>query len=274
MKYDDRRMQDRGMSNQYSGRREDNPPNFGSARSDYGNRAYGGRLNDEGMERGFWDRASDEVSSWFGDEDAERRRMVDERRDQSQNYGQSYGRSNRDTGSWRGSNAESWGMSGRHSMSDRDFRDLRAGDVMTRSVITVHPDDSIQHAARMMSDCDCGAVPVVDWQGRMMGMITDRDITVRMVANRADLSHARVSDCMTNQSFACHVSDSLDSCMRSMSNHKIRRMPIVDDRNRVVGIVSQADLAQHAMDSHGRGERRRVGDVVGAISEPTEGSYS
>ena len=273
MKYDDRRMQVRGM-NQQGMRRGDNPPNFGSARSDYGNRAYGGRLNNEGMERGFLDRASDEVSSWFGDEDAERRRIMDERRDQSQNYGQNYGRSSRQSHSWRGSDAESWGMSSRQNTSDHDFRELRAGDVMTRDVMTVPPDDSIQHAARMMADCDCGAVPVVDWQGRMMGMITDRDITVRMVANRADLSYARVSDCMTNQSFACHVSDSLDSCMRSMSDHQIRRMPIVDDRNRVVGIVSQADLAQHAMDNHGRGERRRVGDVVGAISEPSEGSYN
>ena len=54
-----------------------NPPNLGSARSDYGNLAYGGRLNEEGMERGWWDRASDEVSSWMGDEGAERRRMMD-----------------------------------------------------------------------------------------------------------------------------------------------------------------------------------------------------
>jgi CBS domain-containing protein len=254
-------------------RRGDNAPNFGSARSDYGNRAYGGRLNDEGMERGFWDRASDEVSSWFGDDDAERRRMMDERSDQSQNYGQNYGR-NWQSRSWRGGNAGDWSRSNRQNINDRDFNDLRAGDVMTRNVATVHPDDSIQHAARMMADCDCGAIPVVDWQGRMMGMITDRDITVRMVATRADLSYARVSDCMTTKSFACHVSDSLDGCMRSMADHQIRRMPIVDDRNRVVGIISQADLAQHAMENRGRGERRRVGDVVGSISEPTEGSYS
>lgn len=269
MRYDDRRMQERGMSGQHGLRRGDNPPNLGSARSDYGNRAYGGRLNDEGMERGFWDRASDEVSSWFGDENAERRRMSDERRDQSQDFG----RSNLQPSSRRAETGD-WGRSNRQNLSDRDFNDLRAGDVMTRNVITVHPDDTIQRAARMMGDCDCGAVPVVDWQGRMLGMITDRDITVRMVATRADLSYARVSDCMTNQAFACHVSDPLESCIRSMANHQIRRMPIVDDRNRVVGIVSQADLAQHAMDNRGRGERRRIGDVVGAISEPTEGSYS
>ena len=112
MRHDDRRMQDRGMDQQ-SMRRGDNTPNFGSARSDYGNRAYGGRLNNEGMERGFWDRASDEVSSWFGDDEAERRRMVDERRDQSENYNQNYGRNNRQSGSSRGSNAENWGMSSR-----------------------------------------------------------------------------------------------------------------------------------------------------------------
>ena len=263
----------RGRAGRSSGYGSNNPPNFGSARSDYGNLAYGGRLNDEGMQRGWWDKASDEVSSWMGDEGAERRRMMDDRRDEGdsrQNYGHSnYGRGERE-GLYSGASA--YRQEG--GPRSRDWRRMHAGDVMTRGVATVHPDDSIQYAARMMGDCDCGAIPVVDWQGRMVGMLTDRDITIRLVANGENPERARVSDCMTDETFACHVDDPLENCMRTMSRHQVRRLPIVDDRDRVVGIVSQADIAQHAAENHGRGERRAVSNVVCAISEPTPGSYS
>src|SRR5689334_10122730 len=72
--------QDRGYRSGPVDRYNDAPPNFGSARSDYGGRAYGGRLNAEGLDRGWLDRTADEVSSWFGNEEAERRRRMDERR--------------------------------------------------------------------------------------------------------------------------------------------------------------------------------------------------
>ena len=263
------RDQGRGMSGQSDMRRGDNPPNLGSARSDYGNLAYGGRLNQEGMDRGWWDRTSDEVSSWFGDDEAERRRQMDDRRDDMSGNRGNYGRSNfagRRSGSYGGENDYS-------RTQNRDWRELRAADIMTRDVMTLHPDDSIQHAARMMADCDCGAIPVVDWQGRMIGMITDRDITVRIVADRADLSRARVGDGMTDETFACHATDPIEHCMNQMARHQIRRLPIVDDRNRVVGILSQGDLAQFATETRGRGGRRQVGDVVGRISEPSEEPY-
>jgi CBS domain-containing protein len=247
-----------------------NPPNFGSARSDYGDRAYGGRLNEKGLERGWWDKTSDEVSSWLGDEEAERRRRMDERRNRI--HERNYGR--RDYGG--GYPLGFYPIESAYSPSnvyERDWHDVRAGDVMTRDVVTVQPNDAAQYAAQLMGECDCGAIPVVDWQGRMLGMITDRDITIRLVANGMNPLRARVGDCMTDKAFACHVNDSLENCMRSMSRHQIRRMPIVNDRNQVVGIISQADIAQHASQHTGTGERRAVSDVVCAVSEPSSGSY-
>ena len=241
-------------------------------RSDYGNLAYGGRLNDEGMERGWWDKASDEVSSWMGDDDAERRRMMDERRGE--------GRAAKATaaGCTAVAIAKEFIQAAPPIAASAIGRTIGTVctrvNVMTRGVAMVHPDDSVQYAARMMGDCDCGAIPVVDWQGRMVGMITDRDITIRSVANGENPERARVSDCMTDETFACHVDDAVENCMRTMSRHQVRRLPVVDDRNRVVGIISQADIAQHAAENHGRGERRAVSDVVCAISEPTPGSYS
>src|SRR5436853_1890774 len=104
--------------------------------------------------RDFIDRASDEVRSWFGDDQAERRRHMDER---------------------RGARDEQAYL----SASTRFGRDVRARDVMTRAPLMVYPSDPIERAARYMREYDCGAIPVVDDDGRLVGMVTDRDITVR-----------------------------------------------------------------------------------------------
>ena len=220
-----------------------------------------------GSDRGWWDRTSDEVSSWLGDDEAERRRRMDER--------SGGGHLRREfTGRRSGMPARYSNMNAEGSYRDRNnWRDMRAGDVMTANVATVYADDLVTYAARAMGECDCGALPVVDRQGRMIGMITDRDIAIRLVGNRVDTVHARVEECMTDEAFACNVNSPLEDCMRTMSHHKIRRVPVVDDRNRVIGIISQADIAQHASENVGTGERRAVTDVVCAVSEPTASSY-
>jgi len=247
-----------------------NPPNFGSARSDYGDLAYGGRLNKKGMDRGWWDRASDEVSSWLGDEEAERRRRLDARRDRVREHYEA----RHDDGDYpRGL----YPIESAYYPSNvyvPDWHDLSAHEVMTRDVVTLHPNDWAQYAAQLMGECDCGAIPVVDWQNRMVGMITDRDIAIRLVANGVNPLRARVGDCMTDKAFACHANDSLETCLRVMSHHQIRRLPIVNDRNQVVGIISQADVAQHASENRGRGERRAFTDAICAVSEPSSSSYS
>jgi CBS-domain-containing membrane protein len=209
-------------------------------------RNYGGRGRED---RGLIERTSDEVRSWFGDEAAERRRRMDELTDERGYRGERYRRGPRRLG------------------------DLRARDVMTGNVIMVHPADAVERAARLMREYDCGAVPVVDDDDRLIGMVTDRDITVRLVARGVDVRRAFVDDCMTDEAFACNVNDSIETCMRVMSRHQVRRLPIVDERGRVVGIVSQGDLARHAGERPGRGERRAMADVLCAVSEPTHAPY-
>ncbi|HSK73614.1 MAG TPA: CBS domain-containing protein, partial [Pyrinomonadaceae bacterium] len=202
-------------------RGNENQRNWGSARSDYGEYAYGGRLNERGMEGDdWWDRTTNQVSSWLGYENEEGNRR--------ERYG-----SERNRGYRRGHSQQNW-------------KNTRMSEIMTRDVATVHPRDSVQYAARIMRDEDCGAVPVVDGNGRIIGMITDRDITVRLVADGFNASRAMVSDCMTEEAFTCHVDDTIRDAMSVMSNHQVRRIPIVDDRDRVIGIVSQADLALQA----------------------------
>ena len=207
--------------------------------------------------RPLLDRAGDEVRSWFGDDDAERRRRIDERGDQRR---YSDGRRGESRYEGAGPRRERWA-------------DVRVRDVMTRDVALVRADDMAEHVARLMLDCDCGAIPVVDRDGRLRGMVTDRDIAVRLVARGADVLRARVGDCMTDEVFACHEFDAAEDCLREMARHQVRRMPVVDDRKRVVGIVSQSDLARHAAQHTGAGERRAVADVLSAISEPLARPY-
>jgi CBS domain-containing protein len=194
--------------------------------------------------RGFFQRAGDELRSWFGDDEAERRRGRDE-----------YEHERR-------------GRQGDYRRPGYSSDGMRAADLMSRNVYTVYPDDRVGYAARLMRDHDFGALPVVDQEGRLIGILTDRDICMRLVANEADTHDKIVADCMTDGAFACHAADSVRECLRQMSRHQIRRLPIVNDWGQVVGVVSQGDLARHAGNYPGRGERRAIANVICAISEP------
>jgi CBS domain-containing protein len=119
-----------------------------------------------------------------------------------------------------------------------------------------------------MDECDCGALPVVGDNGVLIGMVTDRDITIRVVARGRDVRNAIVADCMTDHVYACYAHESIAECMRQMAHHQVRRMPIVDDRGRLVGIVAQGDLARHSAQHAAADERRAVAQVVGEVSRP------
>jgi CBS domain-containing protein len=149
---------------------------------------------------------------------------------------------------------------------------MRACDMMTRDPITAHPRDKVDYVARVMRDSDCGSVPVVDQSGRLVGMVTDRDVVVRLIAERVDPREAIISDCMTSGAVSCHFYDPIYECIGQMARHQVRRLPVVDDDGRVVGVISQCDLARHAGVYPGQGERRALADVLCAISEP--GSFS
>lgn len=150
---------------------------------------------------------------------------------------------------------------------------VRAGHVMTREVTTVLYSAPVEHAARLMRECDCGALPVVNQYGRLIGRVTDRDIAMRIVARGIHPRQAIVADCMTNETFACHANDYLEHCLQQMARHQIRRLPIINDDEQVIGILSQADLARHAEAWQGRGQRRRFADVMSGISAPTSAPY-
>jgi CBS domain-containing protein len=145
---------------------------------------------------------------------------------------------------------------------------MRAHELMTRRVATVHPATSVERAARLMDECDCGALPVVGDNGVLVGMVTDRDIAIRVVARGRDVRNAIVADCMTEHVFACFANESIAECMRQMARNQVRRVPIVDERGRLIGILAQGDLARHSARHPAADERRVVAQVVGEVSQP------
>lgn len=114
-------------------------------------------------------------------------------------------------------------------------------EVMTTDVEVVRPEETLRDAARAMADLDVGSLPVCDGK-KLIGMITDRDITVRAVAEGKS-SDTPVSEVMTEDVIWCFESDSVDEVLQQMSDAQVRRIPVVDADRQLVGIVALGDIA-------------------------------
>ncbi len=115
-------------------------------------------------------------------------------------------------------------------------------EIMTPNVEMVDPDDTLEEAARRMKDHDVGSLPVWDGQ-RPVGILTDRDITIRSTANGQHPRQIRVGDVMTPDPICCYEDQELRAAARLMEEHRIRRLPVLRRDGGLVGIVSLADLA-------------------------------
>ena len=141
---------------------------------------------------------------------------------------------------------------------------MKIQDIMTKDPSCVTADATVREAAQVMSREDVGIVPVVDGRSdkRLIGVVTGRDIAIRCVAEGKD-GTCSVRDVMSTDKLAtCAEDDDVDSLMHAMRTEKVRRIPIVDERGSLVGIVSQADVVRKARDGDSA-ER-----TVERISEP------
>jgi CBS domain-containing protein len=118
---------------------------------------------------------------------------------------------------------------------------MQVSEVMTRSVQTITPDESIGQAAKMMADIDAGAIPVGE-NDRLVGMITDRDIAVRAVAQNKG-PDTMVRDVMTPDVKYCFEDEDVDSVVKNMADNQVRRLPVVSRDKRLVGTISLGDIA-------------------------------
>jgi CBS domain-containing protein len=145
---------------------------------------------------------------------------------------------------------------------------MKAREIMTSNPACCTPDATAQEAALLMLDCDCGVIPVVeDKQSmRLAGVVTDRDLTVRGLAQGKGAA-TKVRELMTSDPSCCSPEDDLREVERAMADRQVRRVPIVDDRGCCVGVVAQADLARAAERSGGVSDQE-VARIVEKISEP------
>ena len=134
-----------------------------------------------------------------------------------------------------------------------------ARDIMTPECTCVGEDDTVLDAAKRLAELDVGSMPICGTDDRLKGMVTDRDIVVKVLAQGKDPSSTRVGDLATqDEVVTIGADDPIDEALRTMTEHKVRRLPVIDDQ-RCVGIISQADDATNI-------DEEKVGDLVEAIS--------
>jgi len=116
---------------------------------------------------------------------------------------------------------------------------------MTKNPVCCLQNETVLKAARMMKSENVGSIPVIenDQTKRLVGIVTDRDLTLKIIADGLDAESTKVDSVMTQKVVTCHTEDDLQQALDAMAEHQLRRIPIVDNDNRIVGIIAQADVA-------------------------------
>lgn len=142
---------------------------------------------------------------------------------------------------------------------------MQIRDIMSQDVVSCTPDTPLTQVAQLMIDRDCGAIPVVDDSEtrRVIGMVTDRDITVRMVAQGINPCDRTAADCMSAPALTLPLEATLEQAQQELEAHQLRRMPVIDSANGVCcGIITQADIARYAPSD-------RSAEILKRVSQPT-----
>ena len=132
-------------------------------------------------------------------------------------------------------------------------------DAMTSNPCSIDADKPASYAAKMMRDEDVGLAPIVEGD-RLIGTLTDRDIAIRVVAEGKDPESTKVREIASTDLVTVDPQQDLDEALRLMAQHQVRRLPVVEEDGRLVGVVAQADVAEHA-------SARKTGQVVEQISK-------
>jgi CBS domain-containing protein len=136
---------------------------------------------------------------------------------------------------------------------------MQITQLMTENPRTVATGSSVVDAARLMRDEDAGIAPVVDGE-RLVGVVTDRDIAIKVVAEGREPQSTKVDEIAATDLVTIDPQQELDEALRLMATHQVRRLPVVEEDGRLVGILAQADVARYA-------DAERTGEVVEEISE-------
>ena len=150
---------------------------------------------------------------------------------------------------------------------------MQVREIMTESPAHCTPDRSLQEVAQLMVEHDCGAIPVVESEGakRPAGIITDRDMVTRAIAQGENPMQMHAADVMTSPALRVSPSDSVEDCARLMEKNQVRRVLVVEEDETVVGIVAQADLAQQAPAEQSEEVLEEVSESSEEASRPSPG---
>ena len=138
---------------------------------------------------------------------------------------------------------------------------MRVRDIMTANPICCAPDSSLQESAKLMAENDCGCIPVCEDGKNPVGVITDRDVTCRVVAEGKDPRQLKAKDIMSTPIQAVSPETDVDECAKLMEQNRIRRVVVVENGGTCCGMVAQADLARHLSENE-------VAEVVREVSQP------
>ncbi len=140
----------------------------------------------------------------------------------------------------------------------------KCNDLMTKSPIYCLPDDTVSKAAGLMKSENIGSIPVIENEQtkKLVGIVTDRDLTLKVVANMSDNKSTKVESVMTRNVITCRAEDNVQKALDAMSKHQLRRIPIVDENDRILGIIAQADVATR------NDQPIRTAAMVKEISQP------
>ncbi len=141
----------------------------------------------------------------------------------------------------------------------------KCNEVMTKNPICCLPDDMVPGVAELMKSGNIGAIPVIENEQtkKLVGIVTDRDLTIKIVADGLDAKSTEVATVMTRNVIACRADDDLQKALDAMAEHQLRRIPVVDKDYQVVGIIAQADVATRI------DQPQKTAEMVKEISQPT-----
>ena len=136
-------------------------------------------------------------------------------------------------------------------------------EVMTKDPVCCLPNDSVAKAAELMKNENIGSIPVIENEQtqKLVGIVTDRDLALKIVARALDARSTKVETVMTHKLVTCHADDDLQKALDAMAEHQLRRIPVVDNNNKIVGIIAQADVATRV------DEPEKTGEMVKEISQ-------
>lgn len=122
---------------------------------------------------------------------------------------------------------------------------MKCNEVMTKNPVCCLPNDNVVKAAQLMKVADIGSIPIIETEltKKIVGMLTDRDLALKIIAEERDPQSTKVEEVMTRKVVTCRTDDDLQKALDLMAEHQLRRIPVIASDNRIIGIIAQADVA-------------------------------